>query len=45
VETPVAIDTDAAQFSRTLRNAILLPVGVIFLTALAVLLWATSSCR
>jgi PAS domain S-box-containing protein len=38
VETPVAIDTDAAQFSRTLRNAILLPVGVIFLTALAVLL-------
>ena len=38
METPVAIDTDAAQFSRTLRNAILLPVGVIFLTALAVLL-------
>jgi len=35
---PVAIDTDAAQFSRALRNAILLPVGVIFLTALAVLL-------
>jgi PAS domain S-box-containing protein len=38
VEAPVAIDNDAAQFSRTLRNAILLPVGVIFLTALAVLL-------
>lgn len=34
----MAIDNDAAQFSRTLRNAILLPVGVIFLTALAVLL-------
>jgi PAS domain S-box-containing protein len=28
------IDTDAAQFSRALRNAILLPVGVILLAAL-----------
>ena len=34
----MAIDNEAAQFSRALRNAILLPVGVIFLTALAVLL-------
>jgi PAS domain S-box-containing protein len=33
VETPVAIDTDAAQFSRALRNAILLPVGVILVVA------------
>jgi PAS domain S-box-containing protein len=31
----VLIDTDAAQFSRALRNAILLPVGVILLAALA----------
>jgi PAS domain S-box-containing protein len=30
----VIIDTDAAQFSRALRNAILLPVGVILFAAL-----------
>jgi PAS domain S-box-containing protein len=30
------IDTDAAQFSRALRNAILLPVGVVLLAALIV---------
>lgn len=35
----MTIDSDSARFSRTLRSAILWPVGVIFLTALLLLLF------
>jgi PAS domain S-box-containing protein len=36
---PVTLDSDTARFTRALRSAILLPVGVIFLTAFVLLLF------
>jgi PAS domain S-box-containing protein len=37
-QQPVTVDSDSARFSRTLQSAILWPIGIIFLTALLLLL-------